>query len=68
MEESKQFVQILLAFLGVAAFLWLYLKAAAVLDAWHERHFPAWHRWRHRLTNIQIQTLFHGNTKNEDQI
>lgn len=54
--------------MAIAALLYLSLKLAAILDAWHEKAFPGWHRWGRRRTNVEFQTLFHGNTQDEDQI
>jgi hypothetical protein len=66
MEEIKDLLKVLLGFLGAATCLWLYLKLLAFL---HERgeslgRYDA----SHEPSKVEIQTLFHGNTKDEDQI
>ena len=66
MEQAIDFLKILGGFLGVAACLWAYLKLLAFLDA----HGLGLGRYdaRHKASKVEIQTLFHGNTKDEDQI
>ena len=39
---------------------------AASLDLWFERKFG--HSLSGRMNKLEIQTLFHGNTKDQDQI
>ena len=68
MAELKEFLEIVLVLAALAGLLYLYLKIATILDAWNEKAFPGSHRWRRRRTNLELQTLFHGNTKDEDQI
>ena len=61
------FVASLLACLAAAAAFWLYLKVCVALDNWWEETFGI--SWRQRRTpKVEIQTLFHGNTKDQDQI
>lgn len=59
-------IKFLLGFLGVALCLWLYLKLLSFL---HER---GWSLGRydasHEPPKVEIQTLFRGNTKDEDQL
>ncbi|MGC2195198.1 MAG: hypothetical protein WA628_11035 [Terriglobales bacterium] len=66
MAELQEFAKILLGFLGVLTCLWLYLKLLAffkergvTLGRYDASREPA---------KVEIQTLFHGNTKDEDQI
>jgi hypothetical protein len=41
-------------------------KAVGHLDLWFERKFG--HCLSGRINKLEIQTLFHGNTKDQDQI
>jgi hypothetical protein len=59
--NMKDLLQILLGFLAVAVFLWLYLRVKTFL---YERGLV----WRRRALKVEIQTLFHGNTKDQDQL
>jgi hypothetical protein len=56
----------MLGFVAVAVCIWVYLKVLAFL---HER---GWSLGRydasHEPSKVEIQTLFHGNTKDQDQI
>jgi hypothetical protein len=66
MEVLKDILKILFSILGVALCLWLYLKLLAFVK---ERggslgRYDA----SHEPSKVEIQTLFHGNTKDEDQI
>ncbi len=66
MEEVINFLKVLGGFLGVAACLWAYLRLLAFLDAHNlglGRYDP-----RYKASKVEIQTLFHGNTKDDDQI
>jgi hypothetical protein len=57
----KDLLSILFGLVGVAACVWLYLKMIVVL---YERGWVA-----RRMPKLEIQTLFHGNTKDDkDQI
>ncbi len=68
MAEMRDLITILLGFLGVASGILLYLRLLAFLK---ERGYSLG-RYRydasHRPSKVEIQTLFHGNTKDEDQI
>jgi hypothetical protein len=66
MEELIDFLKILGGFLVVAACLWAYLKLLAFLDA-HRLRLGRYDA-RQEPSKVEIQTLFHGNTKDEDQI
>jgi hypothetical protein len=63
----KDVFQIVLTLLGVGVSVWLYLKLVALLDEWFECRF-GWSLRRQRAPKVEVQTLFHGNTKDEDQI
>lgn len=41
-------------------------RAVGSLDLWFERKFGL--RLSGRINKLEIQTLFHGNTKDQDQI
>ncbi len=56
-----ELLQLLLSMAGVAALLWLFVRLGVFLD---DLGLP---RGR-RVPKVEIQKLFHGNTKNEDQI
>jgi hypothetical protein len=56
-----ELLQILLGMAGVAALLWLFVRLGVFLD---DLGLPR----RRRVPKVEIQTLFHGNTKDEDQI
>ena len=62
----KDFLKIVVGMAGVGACIYLYLKWRAFLDE---------HGVRRRLRDprvespkVEIQSLFHGNTKDEDQV
>jgi hypothetical protein len=59
MEEFKELLQLVMGFVAVAA-VWLWLRVNLVF---YERGWTV-----RRSTNVEIQTLFHGNTKDKDQI
>ncbi len=58
----RELLHIVLSFIGVAALVWLYLRVIMFLDE-HSLLFR-----RRKVPKVEIQTLFHGNTKDEDQI
>jgi hypothetical protein len=66
MEELKSVFLTMLGFVVVAVCILVYLKVLAFL---HER---GWSLGRydasHEPSKVEIQTLFHGNTKDQDQI
>jgi len=66
MEDLKDLLKVLLGFVGGATGLWLFLKLLLFV---HER---GWTSGRYDPSpepgKVEIQTLFHGNTKNQDQI
>ncbi len=66
MDELKSLLKLLFGFAGVAACLWLYLKVLSFLrdHGWSLGRYDA----SHEPSKVEIQTLFHGNTKDEDQI
>ena len=66
MAEMKDFLRILLGLLGVGTCLWLYLRLLAFLKERRIRlgRFDA----SHEPSKVEIQSLFPGNTKDEDQI
>ena len=62
MEELKESLRVVLEVLGVVAFVWLGLRVNLFF---YER---GW-RGRGSPKKVEIQTLFHGNTKDDnDQI
>jgi hypothetical protein len=63
-------LKILLGFAAVAAVLWLYLKLRLFLDEVGRRFFgPSFGLIGiRRAPKVEIQTLFNGNTKDQDQI
>lgn len=64
----KELLSIVLGVVAVAAFVWIYLNVSVFLNELGTRHFGSY-RWGNRRTpKVEIQTLFHGNTKDEDQI
>jgi hypothetical protein len=65
MEELKDLLKVLLGFGGVATGIWLYLKFLAFLRerGWGARFDPG-----HEPPRVEVQTMFHGNTKDQDQI
>jgi len=60
MEEFKELLQVVLGFVAVAAGVWLWLRVNLFFyeRGWTTRRSP----------KVEIQTLFHGNTKDKDQI
>ncbi len=65
----KAILEILVGFVAVAVFLWLFLKLNLLLDDLGARLFgPSFRLRRTRAPKAEIQTLFHGNTKDQDQI
>ena len=66
MEDLKSVFLTVLRFVAVAVCILVYLKILAFV---HER---GWSLGRydasHEPSKVEIQTLFHGNTKDEDQI
>ena len=60
----RELLQILLGLLVVAAFLWVFVKVGVLL----KEHGIDIEVNRTRVPKVEIQTLFHGNTKDEDQI
>jgi hypothetical protein len=61
----KEILQVLLAIIGVSVLVWLYLR----LNAWCEETFGFSVPWRRtKPAKVEIQSLFDGNTKDEDQI
>ena len=66
MDILKDVAKILSAFAAIAAAVWLWVKLLAFLDS-HGFHL---HRGdpRHEPPKVEIQSLFHGNTKDDDQI
>jgi hypothetical protein len=62
----KDLLKIVVGIASVGAFVWLYLKWRAFLDergVARGRHDP-----RVEPPKVEIQSLFHGNTKDEDQV
>jgi hypothetical protein len=58
----------LAAMLGISVCVWLYVKLMVSFEDWFERRFSFSFR-RDRAPKVEIQTLFHGNTKDDkDQI
>jgi len=51
---------------GGAELLRLLGEGLATLDLWCQRRFG--HSLSGRMNRLEIQTLFHGNTKDQDQI
>jgi hypothetical protein len=61
MEELKDILKLLLGLAAITGFLWLYLRLNLFL---YERGWTL-----RRSPKVEIQTLFHGNTKDDkDQI
>jgi hypothetical protein len=58
----------LLAIMGVSVFVWLYLRFL-VFDGWCEQTFGfSLLQRRSKPAKVGIQSLFDGNTKDQDQI
>ena len=66
MAELKDALKFLLGFVGVACCLGLYLKLLSFLreQGWRLGRYDA----SHEPSKVEIQTLFHGNTRDDDQI
>jgi hypothetical protein len=65
----RELLEILIGFLAVAALVWFYLHLCLFLDDLGERLFgPSFRWWRRRAPKMEIQTLFSGKTKDQDQI
>ena len=66
MADLKNVLKFLLGFLGVVTCLWLYLKLLSFLHerGWSLNRYDA----SHEPSKVEIQTLFHGNSKDEDQL
>jgi hypothetical protein len=68
----KDAIWIVGVLLAVGAAIWLYLRVALVLEQRFDRVFgQSWRSLRgprHEPTKVEIQTLFHRNTKDQDQI
>ena len=60
----RELFQILIGFAGAAVSIWLLLKA----QMFCEEHFGFGPLRRKKMPKVEIQTLFHGNTKDQDQI
>lgn len=68
MDILKDAARILFALAAIAAAVWLWMKLMVFLDAWGV-HLPLRRGDpRHEPSKVEIQTLFHGNAKDEDQI
>jgi hypothetical protein len=68
MGALKDVVRILVALGALAACLWLWIKLLDFLDSHGLRLPTSRGDPRHEPPKLEIQTLFHGNTKDEDQI
>jgi hypothetical protein len=66
MEELKDFLKVLLGFGVVALCIWLYLKFLAYLRerGWSAGRFDP----GSEPPKVEVQTIFHGNTEDQDQI
>ena len=66
MDSLTALLKVPLGMIGVAVCFWLYLKVLAFV---HERGFRIGRLdASHEPPKIEIQSLFHGNTKDQDQI
>ena len=66
MAVLRDLLNVLFGFLGVLTCLWLYLKFLSFLKErglGGGRYDPS-----HEPSKVEIQSIFHGNTKDEDQI
>lgn len=63
----KELLKILGVMAGIAVVVWLWLKVSVSFDLWCQRKFGFWPGYN-RAPKSEIQTLFHGNTKDQDQI
>lgn len=67
----KELLQILGVMAGIVVGVWLLLSASVSFGLWCQQKFGFWPRYsrsRNNPAKTEIQTLFHGNTKDEDQI
>jgi hypothetical protein len=65
----KELLEILAVMIGIAVGGWLLLNLSTSFDLWCQRKFGFWPgHSRTRTPKSEIQTLFHGNTKDQDQI
>ncbi len=63
----KELLQILAVMFAIVIVVWIYFKLTLFVDDWCERRLGISLR-RQRAPKLEIQTLFHGNTKDQDQI
>ncbi len=68
MDVLKDIGKILLGFAILSAFIWLWMKFMALLDARGLRMPLRRGDPRVEPSKLEVQSLFHGNTKDEDQI
>jgi hypothetical protein len=65
-------IRIVSALLAIVAVIGIYLKITASVQEWSEgksgRPWRTWREPRHEPAKVEIQSLFHGNTKDEDQL
>jgi hypothetical protein len=65
----KELLQILGVMASIVVGAWLLFNASVSFGLWCQQKFGFWPRYsRSRPAKTEIQTLFHGNTKDEDQI
>jgi len=62
----KELLLIVVVLLAVCPLVWVYLKLFAFLDEHAERWFGR--SLRRKASTAEIQTLFQGNTKDQDQL
>jgi hypothetical protein len=67
----RDLLLIVAVLLAICAGIWVYLKAAVLLEEWSEKRFgQSWRSLRsprHEPPKVEIQTLS-GNTKDQDQL
>jgi len=63
----KDLLESVLPLAGVAGFLYVYLKLVVLIDERSERKFGRSVIGR-KLPKVEFQSLFHGNTKDQDQL
>jgi hypothetical protein len=63
----KELLQICAVMAGIALGFWVLLNMSTSFDLWCQRKFGFWPRVD-RAPKSEVQTLFHGNTKDQDQI
>lgn len=63
----KELLQILAVMFAIVVVVCMYFKVTLFVDDWCERKLGISFR-RRRTPKLEIQTLFHGNTKDQDQI